>query len=133
MLPKIARGDHRSIELNPGDTVIFSSRAIPGNEREIIDVKNRLVEAGVRVISPRDTKHTIHVSGHACRDEIADTIVETMRAADYTINEQDPFEDQARITLSHRQTSPHVNRMKMRWAIMREQVLEHFPPAPGLS
>lgn len=72
MLPRIARGDHRRIDLGKGDTVIFSSRSIPGNEREIIDVKNQLVEAGVRVISPRDTKHTIHVSGHACRDEIAD-------------------------------------------------------------
>ena len=70
-LAKISRGDHPSVSLKRGDTVIFSSRAIPGNEREINTVKNNLSGAGVRVVTPRDTAHTIHVSGHPCRDEIA--------------------------------------------------------------
>jgi len=70
-LAKIARGDHRSMKLNPGDTVIFSSRAIPGNEREINSVKNNLSGAGINIITPNDTEHKIHVSGHPCRDEIA--------------------------------------------------------------
>ncbi len=71
-LARAARGDHRNVTLNRGDTVIFSARSIPGNERGINDVKNNLTAAGVRVISPSDTKHTIHVSGHPCRDEIAE-------------------------------------------------------------
>lgn len=70
-LAKISRGDHRSMKLNPDDTVIFSSRAIPGNEREINGIKNNLTGAGVRVVTPNDTEHKIHVSGHPCRDEIA--------------------------------------------------------------
>jgi len=70
-LAKIARGDHRSLSLNKGDTVIFSSRAIPGNEREINTVKNNLTGAGITIITPNDTDHKIHVSGHPCRDEIA--------------------------------------------------------------
>ncbi len=70
-LAKISRGDHRSLNLNPGDTVIFSSRAIPGNERDINHVKNNFSGAGVNVITPNDTAHKIHVSGHPCRDEIA--------------------------------------------------------------
>lgn len=70
-LAKISRGDHKSLKLNPDDTVIFSSRAIPGNEREINNVKNNLTGAGVRVITPSDTANKIHVSGHPCRDEIA--------------------------------------------------------------
>lgn len=69
-LSKISRGDHRSMKLNPDDTVIFSSRAIPGNERGINGVKNNLTGAGVRVVTPNDTEHKIHVSGHPCRDEI---------------------------------------------------------------
>lgn len=69
-LAKIARGDHRTIALRQNDTVIFSSRAIPGNEKNINTVKNNLSAAGIRVITPADTTNTIHVSGHPCRDEI---------------------------------------------------------------
>lgn len=71
-MARIARGDHRSLKLQRGDTVIFSARAIPGNEKDINRVQNNLVAGGVRVINPRDTKHKIHVSGHPCRDEIAE-------------------------------------------------------------
>ena len=69
-LARIARGEHHEISLRKGDTVIFSARPIPGNERDIIAVKNNLAASGVRIISPRDTKHCIHVSGHPARDEI---------------------------------------------------------------
>ena len=71
-LAKIARGEMRNVKLGKGDAVIFSARPIPGNEKDIDDVKNNLVAAGVRVIGADDTEHTIHVSGHPCRDEIAD-------------------------------------------------------------
>jgi ribonuclease J len=69
-IARIARGDQKNLKLAEGDTVIFSARPIPGNEKEIIFVQNRLAGAGVNVISPRDTKHCIHVSGHPYRDEI---------------------------------------------------------------
>lgn len=69
-LARIARGEHQEITFKQGDTVIFSARPIPGNEREIIEVKNNLAATRVRVISPRETKHCIHVSGHPARDEI---------------------------------------------------------------
>lgn len=68
-MARISRGDH-DIKLTTGDTAIFSARAIPGNEAEINLIKNRLVAAGVKVISPEDTKLKIHVSGHPRRDEI---------------------------------------------------------------
>ncbi|NBO19468.1 MAG: ribonuclease J [Proteobacteria bacterium] len=67
-LSRIARGDHPSIRLTPGDSVIFSSRKIPGNEMKINWVQNRLVEKKIEVISERD--HFIHVSGHPARDEL---------------------------------------------------------------
>lgn len=69
-LARIARGDHRSIRLKPRDTVIFSARAIPGNEREINTVKNNLSASRINVITPKDTKSIIHVSGHPYQDEI---------------------------------------------------------------
>lgn len=69
-LARIARGEHQEISFHKGDTVIFSARPIPGNEREIIEVKNNLAASHVRVISPRETHHCIHVSGHPARDEI---------------------------------------------------------------
>lgn len=68
-LSRIARNDHRSIKLDQGDTVIFSSRVIPGNEIGIFALHNDLVMLGVEVIS--DKNDTIHVSGHPCREELA--------------------------------------------------------------
>lgn len=73
-LGKISRGDFKGLKLNPGDTVIFSARAIPGNETAINTVKNNLSAGGVNIITPRDTKNKIHVSGHPCRDEIAEML-----------------------------------------------------------
>lgn len=69
-LSRIARGDHPAINTKPGDVVIFSARTIPGNEIAINAVKNDLIQAGVRVMTPRDSLHKIHVSGHPCQDEI---------------------------------------------------------------
>ena len=71
-LGKVSRGDFKNFKLNRGDTVIFSARAIPGNETAINQVKNNLSAGGVNIVTPRDTKEIIHVSGHPCRDEIAD-------------------------------------------------------------
>ncbi len=67
-LARIAAGTHPTVSLSEGDTVLFSARTIPGNEGEIYRLYNRLSERGVRVIDA-DMEH-IHVSGHACRDEL---------------------------------------------------------------
>jgi len=67
-LARIARDDHRDLVLTEGDTVIFSSKIIPGNERGIFTLINDLVELGVDVITEKDA--FIHVSGHPNRDEL---------------------------------------------------------------
>lgn len=67
-LARIASDTHPSVSLGGGDTVIYSSRTIPGNEREVIRVYNKLSERGVRVIDADMAQ--IHVSGHACREEL---------------------------------------------------------------
>jgi Fic family protein len=54
-----------------------------------------------------------------------------MRAAGYKIREEDPFETQAPMILPPREVSPYVNRIRLMWKAMREQVIEHFPEAPG--
>lgn len=69
-LAKIARGMHPRIKLHRGDTVIFSARSIPGNERSINDIKNLLVSSHIQIIDPDIAGHTIHVSGHPRQGEI---------------------------------------------------------------
>ena len=68
-LSRIAEGNHRNVNLGPGDTVIFSSRVIPGNDLGIFQLQNRLAERGVEIITEKD--RPVHVSGHPCRDELA--------------------------------------------------------------
>ena len=65
---RIARGVHPVIDLNAGDTMIFSSWAIPGNEREVIDIQNQLIDKGVEVIT--NDKELVHVTGHPRRGEL---------------------------------------------------------------
>jgi ribonuclease J len=67
-LARVAMDTHPRVELGEGDTVIFSSRVIPGNERAIGTVQDNLVRAGVKVITDHD--HFVHVSGHPARDEL---------------------------------------------------------------
>ena len=69
-LGRIASGTHRHLSLGAGDTVIFSSRVIPGNEKGIFDMQNALAEKGVRIITDRMSSKPIHVSGHPARDEL---------------------------------------------------------------
>ncbi len=67
-LARIADDDHPEIALSPGDTVIFSSRTIPGNERAVNRIINALILDGVEVITDRNA--LIHVSGHPRRGEM---------------------------------------------------------------
>ncbi len=67
-LSLMASGQHRSIKLDPGDTVIISATPIPGNETKVSRVINNLVGTGADVYHGRNTH--VHVSGHAAQDEI---------------------------------------------------------------
>jgi ribonuclease J len=68
-LARIAAGEHSDVALGAGDTVIFSSRIIPGNDLAIFELQNKLAALGVEVITERD--HFVHVSGHPAREELA--------------------------------------------------------------
>lgn len=67
-LARIASGEHRDIHVAKGDRVIFSSRTIPGNEREVGRIQNALVNQGCEVIT--DNEALVHVTGHPRRDEL---------------------------------------------------------------
>ena len=67
-LYRIAFSDHKKVEIMPGDTVIISALPIPGNEKLVNRVINELVHLGAQVIS--ESADDIHVSGHACQEEI---------------------------------------------------------------
>ncbi|MGH7087374.1 MAG: ribonuclease J, partial [Stellaceae bacterium] len=67
-LARIAADDHAHIVLERGDTVVFSSRVIPGNERAIGRLQNALARIGIEIVTDHD--HFVHVSGHPAQDEL---------------------------------------------------------------
>ena len=67
-LSKIARDEHRNLYADEGDTVIFSSKMIPGNEYGILRLQNTFAKRGINVITEKDS--FVHVSGHPCEDEL---------------------------------------------------------------
>ncbi|MEW9805095.1 ribonuclease J [Mesorhizobium sp. ZMM04-5] len=67
-LAKLARDEMKTVALTPGDTVVFSSRTIPGNEKAILEIKNQLIDQGVKIIEDGDA--LVHVSGHPRRSEL---------------------------------------------------------------
>jgi ribonuclease J len=68
-LARIATDDHPEISLDVGDTLIFSSRTIPGNEKAVNRIINAMIDRGVEVITDRNK--LVHVSGHPRRGELA--------------------------------------------------------------
>lgn len=77
-LSRMSTGDHQSVKIKPGDTVIFSSSVIPGNEVSIVRLVDNLMREGASVFS-RATEGLrghgpVHVGGHASRDDVADLV-----------------------------------------------------------
>lgn len=67
-LYRIAFSEHDKVKISPKDVVVLSSSAIPGNEKLVGKIINALVKNGVKVVN--DSTEDVHVSGHACREEI---------------------------------------------------------------
>ena len=64
-LSRMAANIHKKVKILPGDCIVFSSHPIPGNEKAVSDVINELTEIGAQVIF-----QDVHVSGHACQEDI---------------------------------------------------------------
>ncbi|HYD50790.1 MAG TPA: ribonuclease J, partial [Terriglobales bacterium] len=71
-LVRIAEGDNHGVRMEPGDSVVFSARVIPGNERPIANLLNHIYRRGATVYHADNS--TIHTSGHASRDELAEVL-----------------------------------------------------------
>ena len=95
--------------------------------RNASDLLPHLLEGGHSTIAGRLAGAFRNIG----RDRIAEDIVRTMRAAGYQIVESDPFSAKLPTTLPLRETSPHVNRLRLMWQQMRGSIIGHFPPAPG--
>jgi ribonuclease J len=67
-LGRVASGEHPLISLGRGDTLVLSSRPVPGNERPVARMLDRILALGVRVVDAPE----LHASGHACQEELRD-------------------------------------------------------------
>lgn len=105
----------------------MAMRAALASVSDASDVLSRLLDGGHSSIAARLAGAFRGIG----RSAIANTIVETMRAAGYTVNETDPFKGVPSIALSARETSPYVNRITMMWQEMRGDVIAHFPAPPA--
>ena len=92
------------------------------------EILHKLLEGGHSTVAGRLAGAFRNIG----KDAIADNIIETMRAAGYSITENDPFEEKPAIIFSERELSPYVNRIRMNWTDMRGVVLENFPQTPQL-
>ena len=102
-------------------------RAALAMVQDASDLLSRLLDGGRSTVSGRLAAAFRNIG----RNRIADDIVGAMQAAGYPVSESDPFEDHALVAFGARETSPYVNRMRMDWARMREDVHSIFPLAPG--
>jgi len=96
--------------------------------RDASEVLNLLLEGGHSIVAGRLAGAFRNIG----RARIADDILQGMRAAGYTIRENDPFDTQSPVIISVRERSPYVNRIRLMWQAMRETVIEVFPTARGL-
>ncbi len=67
-LHRIAAGEHKNVEIVPGDMIIISATPIPGNEKLVSKVINELMKRGANVVYEK--MYDVHVSGHACQEEL---------------------------------------------------------------
>ena len=67
-LSQIAKGENKYVKLSTDDTIIFSSKIIPGNEDKIEHMQEKMIEQGVTVIT--EETHLVHASGHATKDDL---------------------------------------------------------------
>ncbi|MEW8008986.1 MAG: Fic family protein [Candidatus Thiodiazotropha endolucinida] len=102
-------------------------RAALSMVRDASEVLDRLLEGGHSTIAGRLAGAFRNIG----RERIADDITNTMRAAGYDERENDPFETQIPVILPAREQSPYVNRIRLMWQEMREQIIERFPKEPG--
>jgi len=107
-LSRMARGDHRKIQIQPGDQVIFSATPIPGNEKSVSKTIDALLRRGAEVVHERSTG--IHVSGHAKQENLL--LMLSLVRPKYLI----PVHGEYRMLVSH-------GKLAEDWGLPKENVL----------
>lgn len=102
---KMAEGTHNSIRLAPGDTVLFSSKIIPGNESKIYRMFNIFVRSGVEVITEDD--HFVHVSGHPAVEELR-KMYELIRPKIAIPVHGEPIHIHEHVKIARKEGTPHA-------------------------
>ncbi|MGM0632510.1 MAG: Fic family protein [Pseudomonadota bacterium] len=92
------------------------------------DLLARLLDGGHSTIAGRLAGAFRNIG----RENIAEDILQTMKAAGYTVRENDPFNSPSPMSFNKRESSPYVSRIRLMWKTMRESVLDHFPEPRGL-
>ncbi|GAB3306355.1 Fic family protein [Haliea atlantica] len=108
---------------NPTD--IRTALSLTGDASDLLA---RLLDGGHSTIAGRLAGAFRNIG----RENIADDILQTMKAAGYTVRESDPFSTPSPMAFSKREPSPYVSRIRLLWETMRAPVLDHFPEPPGL-
>ncbi len=121
-LSRIAASIHRKVSIRPGDTVIFSSTPIPGNEKSVSKVINELTAKGAKVIY-----QNTHVSGHACQEEIK--LIYALTKPKYAI----PVHGEYRHLVAHKELAISMGVPKENvFVISSGDVLELAPDHAGI-
>ena len=94
---------------------------------DVADLLRRLLDGGHSTIAGRLAGAYRNIG----RDDLAQNILGTMKSADYTLSENDPFKDTTPVTFATREISPYVNRINVMWEKMRAPIIENFPPTTG--
>ena len=118
------------ISCSPGffnDSAIEVRAALLMVGKDYPDVLGRLLEGGHTTVAGR----LAGAFRNIVNNEVADEIVAGMKAAGYKVQETDPFNSKPEIALNLREESPYTNRLRMLWADMRKDVLQHFPKPPN--
>ena len=119
----LVRVSETFIRRNPIET-----RVVLASIRDPSDVLRRLLEGGHSVVAGRLAGAFRRIS----RDDTADEILDSMKAAGYDVRESDPFRDDQPIGVLTAAGPPIVGRLQAMWEAMRPRVLDVFPQAPGL-
>lgn len=120
-MAKLAKGEHPDLQLEPDDTVVFSSKVIPGNEKKLFRLYDLLAQKKIHVVTEQDAP--IHVSGHPCRDELR-WMYRALRPA-YVI----PVHGEERHMIAHAELAESLEIGA--WQVKNGDVVKLQPQAPA--
>lgn len=102
---------------------VRAALAMIGDASEVLSI---LLDGGHSIVAGRLAGAFRNIG----REKIADEIIKGMKAADYKVNEIDPFEETCRLFLGSREPSPYVTRIRLMWQEMRDSIIKISPPPP---